>query len=836
MLVGRSSLRLLAMPIALLTAAPLATPLGAAEQAGPQPAAARADTMSSAVDTETVEFSRDIRPLLSQYCYACHGPDEGSREAGLRLDRADAALAETESGTRAVVPGRADQSELIARIASTDPDLRMPPASSGHTLSAEQIDLFRRWVDSGAKFDDHWSFRPIARPQPPTVRNSARIRNPIDTFVQAKLEKLRIEPSPEAARTTLARRLSLDLLGLPPEPVDLAEFLADSSPDAYERYVDKLLASPHFGERWGRHWLDLAHYADSDGYLGDGFRNYAWLYRDWVIDAVNRDVPFDRFTIEQLAGDLLPDATLRERTATGFLRNTMRNTEAGVDLEEYRLKEIVDRVGTVGVGWLGLSLACAECHSHKFDPISHQEFYQLFAFFNDADDVDLPAPRPGEMELYEAKRAPWDKDDARLVKQLDEKLGKQSKSFREAVAVEARKRKAEQTKLVESVTKSADAATRDLAAAYARHVAAKPAPPSTKVMTVAKRKNPRHSYVHLRGDYRSRGEDVVPGTPAVLPPLKARGETADRLDLARWLVDPANPLTPRVTVNHIWQQLFGRGLVATSDNFGSGGEAPSHPELLDWLAREFIDRGWSRKAMIRLIVTSATYRQSSHAREDLERRDPLNVWLARQSRLRLEAEAVRDAALAASGLLVPTIGGPGIRPPQPDYVASISRNTDWKVSTGPDLYRRGMYIVFRRATPYPMLLAFDAPDSTVACTRRERSNSPLQALTLLNDPVFFECAQALGARLATSAGASFDDRLTEAYLRTLGRKPSAAEQNRLRRFYEERLAAFTADAKLARTTVGNAPADEVADKIAERAAWVATARILMNLDEFITRE
>jgi hypothetical protein len=793
---------------------------------------ATATTRLPAEDGPPVDFSRDIRPLLSQYCFACHGPDEGSREAGLRLDRADAALAETESGTYAVVPGKPDESELIARISATDADLRMPPGSTGHTLTPEQINLFRRWVASGARFDDHWSFRPIARPEPPPVRDLAGIRNSIDAFVQAKLETLRIEPSPEAAPVTLARRLSLDLLGLPPEPADVAEFLADAAPGAYERYVDKLLASPHFGERWGRHWLDLAHYADSDGYLGDGFRNYAWLYRDWVIDAVNRDLPFDRFTIEQLAGDLLPDAALAQKTATGFLRNTMRNTEAGVDLEEYRLKEVVDRVGTIGVGWLGLSLACAECHSHKFDPISHREFYQLFAFFNDADDVDLPAPSPEEIERYEAKRVPWEKHDARFAAELDAKLGDQSKPFRDALAVEAKKRKPEQAKLVESLTQSADAAARDLAAAYARHVAAKPAPPSTKVMTVARRNTPRQSYVHLRGDYRSRGEDVVPGTPAVLPPLSARGENADRLDLARWLVDPANPLTPRVTVNHIWQQLFGRGLVATSDNFGSGGEAPSHPELLDWLAREFIDRGWSRKAMIRLIVTSATYRRSSHARPELERRDPLNVLLARQSRLRLEAEAVRDAALAASGLLVPTIGGPGIRPPQPDYVASISRNTDWKASTGPDLYRRGMYIVFRRATPYPMLLAFDAPDSTVACTRRERSNSPLQALTLLNDPVFFECAQAFGARLAEGTTRSFDERLTEAYRRALGRDPSSVERDRLKRFYEERVTAFAADSKAARNAAGKGT-DE---RVAERAAWVATARILMNLDEFITRE
>lgn len=785
-----------------------------------------------AEESPTADFSRDVRPLLSQYCFSCHGPDEAARQAGLRLDRADSALAELESGATAVVPGRVEASELITRITTADPDLRMPPASSGHILSVEQIGKLRRWVAGGAKFDDHWSFRPIAKPEPPKVQNTASVRNPIDAFILARLEREKIASSPEADRATLVRRLSLDLLGLPPQPAEVAEFLADQSPDAYERLVDRLLASPHFGERWGRHWLDLAHYADSDGYLGDGFRSYAWLYRDWVIAAVNRDLPFDRFTIEQLAGDLLPEATLAEKTATGFLRNTMRNTEAGVDLEEYRLKEVVDRVSTVGIGWLGLSLGCAECHSHKFDPISHREFYQFFAFFNDADDVDVPAPRPGEQEKHEARLKSWSEDDAKLSATLDAALTGNGKAIRLALAVEAKKRTADQTKLLETVKSSAADDLRSLCEAYEKHTSKKPTAPTTKVMAVAKRNKERVSYIHLRGDYRSRGEDVTPGTPAVLPPLAARDAKADRLDLARWIVDPSNPLTPRVTVNHFWKHLFGRGLVATVDNFGSGGDSPSHPELLDWLAREFIDRGWSRKALIRLIVTSATYRQASDVRNELVGRDPLNVLLARQLRFRLEAEAVRDAALAASGLLQRTIGGAGIRPPQPDYVASISRNTDWKVSTGPDLYRRGMYIVFRRATPYPMLLTFDAPDSTVACTRRERSNSPLQALTLLNDPVFFECAQALGRTLAEDSSRSFEVRLSEGFQRCLGRDPTRAERDQLRKFFDERKAGLAADPVTARTIVGKKSSSNATDE----AAWILTARVLMNLDEFITRE
>lgn len=693
-----------------------------------------------------VDFSRDVQPLLARHCFVCHGPDEGSREAGLRLDVRLAAIAELDSGSTAIVPGRPEASELIARVAAEDADLRMPPGEHGAILSPEQVNLLHRWIAAGAPYDNHWSFRPVTRLEPPAVKNEAWVRNPIDRFVLARLEREGLAPSPEASRTTLLRRLSFDLTGLPPTPATVAAFDADQSPAAYDRAVERLLASPHFGERWGRHWLDVAHYADSDGYLNDDLRPNAWRYRDWVIDAVNRDLPFDRFTVEQLAGDLLPDATESERTATGFLRNTLRNIEAGVDLEEYRNKEVVDRVSTVGAGWLGLTLGCAECHSHKYDPISHREFYQLFSFFNETDDVELPA---------------------------------------------------------------------------------------SKAMAVAGQTEPRPSFVHLRGDYRQRGETVEPGTPAILPPIAPRAPRADRLDLAYWLTDPGNPLTPRVVVNRWWLHLFGSGLVASTDNFGVGGDAPTHPELLDWLASELIERNWSRKEMIRLIVTSATYRQSSAGTEELEQRDPRNQLLARQSRLRLEAEAVRDAALAASGLLDGRIGGPGVCPPQPDYVASISRNVKWEVSQAPDLYRRGMYILFRRATPYPMLLTFDAPDSTVACTRRERSNSPLQALTLLNDPVFFECAQTLGRRLANQPERPARERIVEAFRLCAGRDPQSAELQRIRTLFEQQLAAATATGD---QPTNESAADDPKAAPADEAAWIIVARVLMNLDEFITRE
>ena len=687
----------------------------------------------AAAEHMPVDFARQVQPIFVKRCYLCHGPDEGSREAGLRLDVRTAATAELDSGGVAIALGDPDASELLHRVTSIDESVRMPPADSGPALSMAEIDTLRRWIAAGAPYDDHWSFQPVEKPDPPAVDDESWIRNPIDRFVLARLEREGLAPSPEADRATLLRRLSLDLTGLPPTRDEAAEFLADELPDAYDRAVDRLLASPHFGERWGRHWLDLAHYADSDGYLNDDLRPTAWMYRDWVIDAMNGDMPFDQFTIEQLAGDLLADATDAERTATGFLRNTLRNIEAGVDREEYRVKEIVDRVSTIGAGWLGLTLGCAECHAHKYDPISHREFYSLFAFFNETEDVELPETK------------------ARAVAQLAER---------------------------------------------------------------------RESFVHVRGNYRQHGDPAPPDTPAVLPPLAARGSRADRLDLARWLVDSANPLTPRVTVNRWWMHLFGRGLVASVDNFGVGGDAPTHPDLLDWLAGELAERGWRRKEMLRLIVTSATYRQSSAGRDDLNRREPLNQLLARQSRLRLEAENVRDAALAASGLLDRRVGGPSICPPQPAYVASISRNVQWKVSERPDLYRRGMYILFRRATPYPMLLTFDAPDSNVACTRRERSNSPLQALTLLNDPVFFECAEALGRDLAAEPERSTDERLADGVRRCLSREPRPEEIERLRALFDSQRTA--AEAK------GVESPDE--------AAWIIVARVLMNLDEFITRE
>ncbi len=585
-----------------------------------------------------VDYSRDVRPLLSRHCYVCHGPDPGSRESGLRLDRADSALASLESGLIPIVPGSPNESELIRRLTSREDDERMPPIKSGHTLSEKEIAILRRWIEAGAKFDDHWSFRPLAPVQPPDDQSDVWSRNPIDRFIVASLDTRGIAVSAEANKATLIRRLSLDLTGLPPSPDEVQRFLRDDQSDAYERLVDRLLASPRFGERWGRHWLDLAHYADSDGYLSDALRPSAWLYRDWVIEAFNSDMSFDQFTIEQLAGDLLPDATLSQKTATGFFRNTLRNNEAGVDLEEYRLKEIVDRVSTIGVGWLGLSVGCAECHSHKYDPISQREFYELFAFLNDADDIDVPVKLAEEQDRYQREKSAWDNEDKNLREAVnhalvvdDENVSFQLDEWYLAIAVESKKRSKEQKATLEDAKTQTTESLRSVLEAYEQHYTKRPKAPSTKVMTIGARTTTRETYVHLRGDYRNRGEAVHPGTPAVLPPLQPRAEHGDRLDFARWLVDPVNPLTARVTVNQFWAHLFGRGLVASVDNFGAGGDLPSHPELLDWLANEFVERGWSRKELLRLIVGSSTYRQSASPRTELLEKDPSNEFLARQS-------------------------------------------------------------------------------------------------------------------------------------------------------------------------------------------------------------
>jgi hypothetical protein len=1030
-----------------------------------------------------VDFARDVRPLLSKYCFKCHGTEK--QQAGLRLDVQGDAVRGGDSGP-AFEAGKSADSLLIKYVAGLDPDVVMPP--EGDKLSTDEVALLRAWIDQGAKWSDdpsgdgqvnaaHWSFRPIHRPESPQVKTEGWIRNPIDRFVLAKLEAKKIAPSPEADRRTLLRRLSLDLLGLPPTPSEIEAFVSDQSSDAYEQVVSRLLSSPHFGERWGRHWLDLARYADSDGYEKDSPRPFAWRYRNWVIDAINRDMPFDQFTIEQLAGDLLPGATLEQKVATGFHRNTLTNKEGGTDQEEFRVAAVIDRVNTTSTVWLGLTMGCAQCHSHKYDPIVMHEYYGMFAFFNQGQEVDIPAPYPIESEAYAkakgtydaahapylaaitafekdqlpARQSAWEQsldksslgtwttleptaiiatggvkfakqsdgsflaggenketdtytltvktglkgitalrlevlpdpslpaqgpgrvahgnfvlsefkmtstqgaaeaqkvelaaaaadysqdqwpvaaaidgdaktgwaiapqfgkrhvalfetktdldvsDNMTLSVILDQQYGAQHtigrfrlsattmprpvklegmpEDIAAVLITPADQRTPEQQKKLTAHYASLDPELAKLRAAETEHAKQAPPPPATQAQTLAEISPLRKTHIHVRGDFLRKGEEVEPHTPAVLHPFhSSAGRSVNRLDLAHWLVDPANPLTARVTMNRIWKNLLGQPLVASVEDFGTRGERPSHPELLDWLSAEFmastsppLRKGgqggsgelvnapkelpsatppspplrrwgtdpWSVKRMVRLIVQSATYRQSSAPRRELAERDPKNILVARQNRFRLEAEVIRDVSLAASGLFTPTVGGPSVRPKQPAGISELTYagSARWVESTGPDRYRRGLYTWFQRTSPYPMLMTFDAPDSNVTCTRRDRSNTPLQALTLLNDPVFHECAQGLGRRIMKEQPGDSAARLKLAFELCAARPPSDTEFSSLNQLFGEFRVLAEGDRAAAEKLVGvPKPADI---DLADPAAAVALARVLLNLDEFVTRE
>ena len=816
------------------------------------------------------DFAKDIQPIFIKRCAGCHGPQQQMN--GLRLDNRDSAM-------KVIVPGKSAESKLVTRIASQKKGFMMPPV--GAPLSEAEIATIKTWIDAGAKWPAaaatanasaaapvHWSFAPVVRPASPDVRNRAWVRNPIDAFVLARLESENVQPSPEADRRTLLRRASLDLTGLPPTRQEIAAFLADNRPDAYERMVDRLLASPHYGEKWARHWLDLAHYADSDGYEKDNSRPWAWRYRQWVIDALNRDMPFDQFTVEQLAGDLLPDATVEQRVATGFLRNTLTNREAGVDRMEARFEQIVNRTNTVATTWLGLTVGCAQCHNHKFDPISHKDYYSMFAFFESAEEKMIDAPLPGElgphlqaMPDYRTKREQimteykirdlFDKWEGRM-REAFVNQGKDLEwdfavtSFRAMVdggdkllkEDRTKRSQRDQERLIEYfLSNNGPEFSQDKAVAESLKTARQKLneltstlPRFTQAAVVSLDPEMPPSRMHIGGDYKNTGDVVEPNTPSALPALNA--PKRDRAALANWIVSRTNPLTARVAVNRMWQEFFGTGIVRTSEDFGTQGEAPSHPALLDWLATEFMDRGWSVKQMHRLIVTSAVYRQSSAARKELESRDPENRLLARQSRVRLPAELLRDSALNASGLLNDAVGGPSVKPPQPPGVAELGygNSVKWVESKGTDRYRRGLYIHYQRTTPYPLLSNFDAPDSNVTCSRRRRSDTPLQSLNLLNDPVFFEAAQGLAVRTLKE---STDDRVGFAFEAVLGRSPKPRERDRLSSYYDSELAFYRKDAKAAESML---PVEIENSTQAERAALVALSRVLLNLDEFITRE
>jgi hypothetical protein len=691
------------------------------------------------------------------------------------------------------------------------------------------------------------------------VKNAAWPRNEIDYFVLARLEKEGLAPQGEVDRARLIRRVSLDLVGLPPTIEEVDAFVADKSADAYEKVVDRLLASPHYVERWARPWLDLARYADTNGYEKDAQR-IMWPYRDWVINALNKNMPFDQFTIEQLAGDLLPNATLEQKIATGFHRNTMINAEGGVDPEEYRVAAVIDRVNTTATVWLGTTLGCCQCHTHNYDPFKQREYYEFMAFLNSTADVG-----PGEDPKETIPSAAAIADQAEIAK-LEAIL---NRSSRELEAAQAAWEASQQISLsigpapikltwllppniaailaIEPTKR--DEAQKNELAAYYRSIAPE-LKPTRGSLDAARKKlasdtattlvmqelpKPREQHLFVGGSFLNPGEIVSPGVPAVLNPL-AKGQSPNRLALAKWLVDTANPLTARVAVNRIWAQYFGSGIVLTIEDFGTKGERPTHPELLDWLATEFIHRNWDVKAMHRLIVISATYRQSSRAASAVVERDPQNRLLARGPRVRLEAELVRDQALSASGLLSEKIGGPSVMPPQPDGVWSSPYSGEkWLTATGENRYRRGLYTFWKRTAPYASFMSFDAPSREYCVARRPRTNTPLQALTLLNDPVYIESAQALARRMVKeSPSADLPARLTRGFRLCLGRMPEPGEIERLLALYNQELDHFRADGKAAQAIAGPTAAPASADT-AELAAWTVVANVLLNLDETLNK-
>lgn len=912
--------------------------------------------LSASVLADDVDFVRDIVPILQNRCLSCHAE---TAQGGLQFTTRELLLKGGDSGP-AVEIGKSGESRLVKLIAAAkDADEKMPP--DGSRLSAEQIAKFRAWIDAGAPWPqdlvlkspraaalEHWAFQPIRRPDVPATANPASVRQAVDNFVRQKLVQENVEPSPEADRTTLFRRVTLDLTGLPPTQEAVDDYLADGWPDAYERQLDRLFASPHYGERWARPWLDLCHFADTDGYLTDQLRPVAWRFRQWVIDALNRDLPFDQFTTEQLAGDLLPQPTQDQLLATGFLRNTLSNREGGADLEQYRVEQVVDRTQIVGVGWLGLSVGCARCHDHKFDPVTQKEFYQFYAFLDQADEVNLPLPLPGEAEKFAAVEAEFYRKRAEIVAPYQPGVDELQQAW-EAKLLEVfanpeldatwnrqwevlglvwggnlgegqlegcviartpwdQRTPDEHARLQEYFLGSGalidpkrfdELKLSELRGKLAEHRKTIAWP--TRAPTIRQARFPRPVHIHQRGEFRVPGELVQPGTFAFLPasvpaslfrgrgvgerggalqdalisesaqpqrnqgpanessrattrPLSlalspaagVRGQEAPsnaqydhrseptRLDLAQWLMAPGNPLTARVVVNRLWQEFFGKGLVDPPNDFGLRGQTPSHPELLDWLASEYPRRQWSTKAMHRLVVTSATYRQSSHARPELKDRDPNNRWLARQAALRFTSDQVRDVTLAVSGLLEPRIGGPSVFPPQPDEVMNEGfYQHGWKASEGPDRYRRAVYTWIARLSPFAQNVTFDAPPTNAICTRRDRTNSPLQALTLLNDPVFFDAAKSMSKRVLTETDADPERTIVQMMRWSLGRLPQDHEKAVLLTYFQQQLAELAQQPETVEKLVPE-PVD--AARRVEQAAWTNTASVVLNLHEFITRE
>jgi hypothetical protein len=828
----------------------LALALAAAGE--PRPAIAGGETPAS------IDFSREILPILSDNCFLCHGPDVKTRKANLRLDTRDGALRRQDP---VIVPGQSVESELFLRISSSDEAEVMPPPRSNRTLTPAQVTLLKSWIDSGARWGQHWALEPPRHPALPPVKQGNWPANGIDRFILQRLEREALPPAPEAPKETLLRRVSLDLTGLPPAPEDVDALLADTAPDAYERLVDRLLASPAYGERMAWDWLDAARYADSNGYQGDQDRTM-WPWRDWVIGALNANLPFDQFTVEQIAGDLLPGAAREQKLATAFCRNHMINGEGGRIAEENRIDYIMDMTETVGTIWLGLTFNCCRCHDHKFDPLRQRDYYALFAFFNQTPVtggggnpqtppvLDLATP---EQVAKQAEVAAGLKAAVKKVAQIEQTLFPHAPEKPASDSPKATVLKPEIVALlelapdrrsraqVERLVGFWEAAEPAYAALLKAHIAAIDARASaaqsvTRVMVMEDMPAPRETFLLARGSYEKPTEKVTAAVPGALPPLESDAPR-NRLGLARWLVAPANPLTPRVTVNRVWQQFFGNGLVKTPEDFGVQGEKPSHPELLDWLAAEFVQSGWDIKALHRLIVTSATYRQASRVPPALAERDPQNRLLARGPRYRLPAWMIRDQALAASGLLVPNRGGPPVKPYQPAGVweEATFGTKKYAQDHGAALYRRSLYTFWRRIIGPTAF--FDTASRQTCVVKPGRTNSPLHALLTLNDVTYVEAARALAQRVLLEADPSPQARVERAFRRVLARRPSASEMEVLLASLTRITGEFAGDPQGVERhlNVGESKRNPRLDPL-EHASFTVLCSALFNLDEALSKE
>jgi hypothetical protein len=786
---------------------------------------------------DKVNFRRDVEPILRESCLKCHGAEKPKGQ--FRLDSKAHAMKGGISGP-AILPGKGADSPLVKLLLLQDADERMP--RKAEPLPQGKIDLLRRWIDEGAtwpeesggaKVEKHWAYLRPVRPQVPGVKTPNFIRNPIDAFVLARLEREGLSPSPEAPRETLLRRLSLDLTGLPPSPAELDDFLADRSPSAYESAVDRLLASPHYGERWARPWLDLARYADTNGFNFDT-RRTMWKFRDWVIGALNKDLPFDQFTVEQIAGDLLPAATLDQRVATGFHRNTMTNEEGGTDPAEARWETLLDRANTTAAVWLGSTFACAQCHNHKYDPFSQKDYYRFVAFFENSDEpkIELLTPeqkaerkRLREAQIREEKELRKSELPTHIVKAIDTPIEKRTNTNRNDLVIFCRAQAPEALKPITSKILELNESLEKLDTATAM------------VLQERTSSEPPSTHVRIKGGFTNVGEKVFAGVPGSLHPLP-EGTPANRLGLARWLVSEDNPLVARVVVNRFWGEIFGRPIVESAEDFGTQGLPPSHPDLLDWLATEFMARRWSMKEIQKVIVMSATYRQASRVTAALYERDPYNRLLGRGPRFRMDAEMIRDSALTASGLLSRKIGGPSVFPLQCDMSGVVAINkvdTSWAPSEGEDRYRRGLYTHWRRTAPYAAFMTFDAPSRECCTVKRPRTNTPLQALSALNDPSFFDAARGLARRILAERKGDPAEKASYAFRLCTSRNPDSGERACLAAAFEREFAHFKGDAKAARSVFRGTvvPKEEA---LAETAAWTLVANVILNLDETLTKE